>query len=280
MPTWKSAVLEQQRSNEESWNHRKSFASHRARLTAMALGESPHGRICILGAGNCADLDLEEVAKSYEEVHLVDIDGAALGRALSACPAELAQRIQVHPGVDLSGLEENLDRWGRMQVTPEELMAYPAETAKRIRLLLGRTFDRVLSACLLSQLHLLTRRVLSEQHPLFSAVTFCLNLAHLRTLLELTHPQGRALLATDVTSNEIVSLSDEDCKHPLEYLGVVLSQQDVFQAVDPRVLAAILADDPLLAGCAQISAPHDAWLWQNGPDRRFLVYAATLTPNR
>ena len=35
----------------------------------------------MLGAGNANDLDLEQLARRFDEVHLVDIDAAALARA-------------------------------------------------------------------------------------------------------------------------------------------------------------------------------------------------------
>jgi hypothetical protein len=279
MSKWKSAIQEQLLSNSESWSHKKSFASHRAQITALAVADGPHESICILGAGNCSDLDLDQVAVVFGEVHLVDIDGAALERAKSSVSKHLAPRIKLHPHTDLSGLETKLERWGRMQVTPEEMMEYPEDLARDLRLRLGSSFDRVLSVCLLSQLHLVTRRVLSEQHPLTAAVTFCLNLAHLRTLLALTRPDGLAFLVTDVSSNEIAPMDEEEWTEPLLYLDVLLKRFDVFQAVDPRVLAAVATDDPVLGEHARLSEPQAAWVWQNGPERRFLVYAATLTPS-
>lgn len=43
MTTWKAAVDEQKRANEESWKQKDSFASHRAHLTELVMGTSPRG---------------------------------------------------------------------------------------------------------------------------------------------------------------------------------------------------------------------------------------------
>ena len=75
------AVAEKQAAlNDSTRGQWQMYASHRQaieRLIVSAL-QSHRGRICVLGAGNCNDLDLEWLATVFSEVHLVDIDPAAL----------------------------------------------------------------------------------------------------------------------------------------------------------------------------------------------------------
>lgn len=277
--SWKLAFAEQERANLRSWHYRADFAEHRARIMELLSGASPGGRLCVLGAGNCSDLDLERLTIDYDEVHLVDLDRAALQRALEPLSGRERSRVRSHGGVDLSGLAARIERWAAFQVTPNELIDYPSQTAKALGQRLGGPFDCVISTCLLSQMHLEVRRVLTDGHPLFSAVTFCLNLAHLRTLQELTGSQGTAFLICDVASNEMAPLEDGPLREqPLRLLGELLARDRVFRAVDPRLLRTIAQDDPTLSSGFVLSEPEAAWLWSSGPRRRFLVIAARLTP--
>ncbi len=272
---WRAALVEQRRANEKSWKYRESFASHRARQTEL-LTNAARGRLCVLGAGNGNDLDLEQLTRLYDEVHLVDIDGAALDRVLRRLSSQAAARVVRHAPVDLSGLERRIERWAALQATPEELLEYPSQTARDLAKRIGTSFDRVASTCLLSQLHLMLRQSLGASHPLFAAATYCLNLAHLRTLLELLAPGGRGWLTCDVASDEIAPLQPPESDRPLELLDELMARGDVFRAVDPRFVAAIAADDPVLEAHCRVAPPAAAWMWDNGPDRRFLVAALSL----
>src|SRR6185369_4130463 len=52
------------------------YTPHRRRV----MDELPRvpGDLCVLGAGNCADIDFEFLAKRFDEIHLVDIDENAI----------------------------------------------------------------------------------------------------------------------------------------------------------------------------------------------------------
>lgn len=278
---WTLALEEQVRANERSWEYRSSFLPHRTELTRHALalapgdGSTPRNRLCVLGAGNGADIDLEALTRAYEEVHLVDWDGQALRRARQELDDASRARVVLHPNVDLSGLGERIDRWRALRTSPEELMEYPERTAQALAQRLPGPFDAVVSSCLLSQMHLELRRALGEAHPLFGAAGYCLNLAHLRTLLELLAPGGRSLLCTDVATSDMTSL-DVQNDAALALLERLEREGTVFHFVAPGLLRAIAQDDPPLRARARVSAPRSAWLWQNGPRRRFLVYAVEL----
>lgn len=233
----------------------------------------------MLGAGNCSDLDLKQLTHDYGEVHLVDLDRAALQRALEPLSGRDKGRVRCHDGVDLSGLARRIERWAALQATPNELIDYPSQTAENLKRRLGGPFDCVISTCLLSQMHLEVRRVLTDGHPLFSAATFCLNLAHLRTLQELIGHQGTAFLVCDVASNDIAPLERSPLlERPLHLLEELLAHDQVFRAVDPRLLRTIAHDDPTLSSSVVINEPEAAWLWNSGPRRRFLVVALRLSP--
>jgi hypothetical protein len=270
------------RSNQNALHLVEAFANHRRHLTdllvpATPLAPSVEGEeptLCVLGAGNCGDLDLERLATSYRSIHLVDIDEQALERARERQTERTRARLVTHGQVDLSGLLEPLGRWRNMQVTPEEIVLHPEHTSARLAARLGGPFDVVLSACVLSQMQLTVRSVLTDTHQLFGAVSYTATLTHLRTLARLTQPGGRAVLASDVATEQMAPLREMDAGTDLrEVLARMIRSGDVFNVVNPEVITAIAKDDPYLGKELPLARLGDVWLWHNGPQYIFLVYA-------
>jgi hypothetical protein len=234
--------------------------------------------LCVLGAGNAYDLDLEALLTRFAEVHLVDIDADALRGARQRVPEGPRQRLITHAPVDLSGWFPHLERWKRMQVTPQELMAAPATGAKGIAAALPGPFDVVVSTCLLTQLQLTLLQLLGDKHQLFVALREFLTLTHLRTLAALARPGGRALLVTDLCEQAVFPPGRPKDGADLQLLmQELVAAGHVIHSSHPELIKITLGDDPVLARSfapAEISAP---WLWQNGPERRFLVYGLLLT---
>ena len=274
-------IDEQRAANRSAIGYYSDFASHRERLTARLSAGVPAEsglRLCVLGAGNCYDLDLEQLGRSYREIHLVDIDEAAIDQARSRQDPLLRERIFCHAPVDLSGIFEPLERWERMQVTLDELMAAPQTASLRVASSVPGPFDVVVSACLLTHMQLCALNVLTDRHRLFQAVRQTLNLIHLRTLVRLLVPGGRALFVTDLASNLTYPLHKVDPKaDALALMGALVKAGNVIYSANPELLMATFRDDPVLSRAASLDRPFDAWLWHNGPERVFLVYAMEIT---
>ena len=280
MPFGLDEARQQVLANSSALPHYASFSEHRQRLTSLTLdaaGARPGPSLCVLGAGNCFDLDLEALADRFSSIHLVDLDAGALTRAREQTSAATRARVQLHAPLDLTGFLDRIDRWAGLQVTPEELMAHPARTAEQLRTALSGPFDVVLSSCILSQMQLSVLNVLGDRHRLFHALRLISNLTHWRTLAELTRPGGCALFATDVSSNELHPLDQiaagADCRPLLENL---VKQGKIFDFADPSQIAAQLRDDPALERAFATPDLRDAWVWCNGPQTKFLVYASAL----
>ena len=279
MPSGLDQAGEQALANQSALAHFSSFQAHRQRLTALTLSAAPaaDATLCVLGAGNCFDLDLDALASRYREVHLVDLDAAALERTFARQEVATRGRLVLHAPVDLSGLLDRIDRWSRFQVTPEELMGHADATAAQLCETVGRRFDVVLSACMLSQMQLSVLNVLSDRHRLFEAVRWTLNLTHFRSLAALTRPLGRALFATDVSSSSLHAFDAFASSTDWVALLAELSRSGrVFDFADPKRIAALFRDDPVLGGAFPAFEVSDAWLWENGPETKFLVYASEL----
>src|SRR3954469_2227543 len=112
MPSGLDQASEQALANLSALAHFGSFDEHRRRLTALALSAAPvtEGTLCVLGAGNCFDLDLSALVDRYQAVHLVDLDAAALDRTVARQEPKTRERLVLHAPLDLSGLLDRIDR--------------------------------------------------------------------------------------------------------------------------------------------------------------------------
>ena len=277
-PLAQVAAERQRQTNLEQIPSFELCRGHRARLTDLVLSvASPEARLCVLGAGNCYDLELAVLAEHYQAIHLVDIDSDALDRAFERLPPAARSRIVRHSPVDLSGMLSDLERWRQSSVSLEEVLALPARTAASVEASGGGGFDVVLSACLLTQMQLSILEALSDTHPLFAAARETLNLTHVRTLSRLLSPSGIALCATDVTSSHTAPLAELDPNQDLRPLfEQYVADNNVFHAVHPLRWPMLVRDDPLLNAEVVVSKPLAVWLWQNSPTLFFLVYVFAL----
>lgn len=278
MPSRLDHEVNQQRlANQSSLPHAPLYTSHRQHLTRELLpraSSEPVSSICILGAGNCNDVELDTLLQHYREVHLVDLDAQALEHALARVPEGERHRVHCHAPLDLSGMLPTLDRWQRFQLTPEELIRHPEATAQALAKRLGAEFDVVASACLITQMQLAVLQALGENHRLFQAIRHTLSVTHLRTLTALTRPGGRVVFASDLVASDHLPLADDASATDLQrILDDAVREGHAMYVAHPGVLGAILRDDPLLKRDLRPEPITNVWLWQQGPARRFLVYA-------
>src|SRR5258706_2888499 len=161
----------------------QAFAPHRERLMLLVerAGAGAGGSLLVLGAGNGSDLDLSFLAERFSEVHLADLDGAALERAMAHQPASVAARLVLHPDVDLSGMLDQLDDWGDLFPEPQLLGATAVAAARRLVAALG-SHDVVLSTCVLSQFGLPFRRTWVAPASTWANLSAALSAVPLATL--------------------------------------------------------------------------------------------------
>jgi hypothetical protein len=263
----------EERANRAAGDLWARYGPHRRRLTAAILAAARPGarRVCLLGAGNAHDLDLEALATRFESIHLVDIDAAALRRARARQLPAVAARLVLHGGVDLGGVAD------AGPSTPTDVERLIAPAVARIAAALPGGFDLVVSGCVLSQVSYGVVRRFGVRHPLRPFLENALLAIHLRTLAALTSPGGRALLATDVVSSETWPLEpaaeSEDLRPLVERL---VDARRVFACADLVFLRRLLRRDPALAGALTARGLDDAWLWDGAGGVRYLVAALSL----
>ncbi len=236
-------LTDQQVLNRTTAAEWESYETHRRRVTDVVLATAAFrgGRLCVLGAGNCNDLDLVALAGVFNEIHLVDVDGdaveAALRRQQVAPPM-----VVVHGGVDVAAGTTWADGM--------------------------EPLDVVLSAGLLTQL--IDSAVKRAHENDAVDLGLAVSAAHVRLLVELVRPEGCGVLVTELVSSDTFPELNEMRADRLGSATLhLIAKRNFFTGTNPFVLTRMVESDPKVAW-ACVTAP---WRWRIGTDRSYLAYA-------
>lgn len=237
-------VSEQIRRNaarRESWS---DYAHHRAETTArlVAAARANSDRLCVLGAGNCDDLDLAALVRAYREVHLVDIDADALERGAGRLSPAERGAVHLHGGIDLTGCWRLLGNRQRGESLTDSEIDQVVECLASSSPPLTGPFDVVASACVISQLIEGAVLALGQAQPRLLDVVLPVRANHLRLMIQLLRPGGRGVLITDfVSSATLPALGRQaEPKWP-ELLEEITARGNFFHGLNPPNLLAALA---------------------------------------
>ena len=244
-------------------------AAHRARLSAI-VEEAVAGarRLCVLGAGNCNDLDLARLGAAFREIHLVDIDRQAVDTGLlrQSAPRPIEARICVRAPIDLSGVIGLAGGPDRSRLDAAVLARGIDEYAPAID---GAPFDVVLSAGLLSQMYM-TIHDLGLPPDDAARLVVALRRRHLADLARLSVPGGAFILVSDVvattTAPDLPALPEARLGDRMREL---VDAGNFFTGQNP---AALWED---LSGLGE-RAVHDPWLWPLAESHSYLVWAVVV----
>lgn len=261
-------------SNLQSRNAWNRFRPHRERLTGLIQAHTPPGgSLCILGAGNCNDLDLRSLKAG--EIHLVDLDSEALGHGVDFQQAASLAGLRLHPSCDVSGLLRELPPKGDA-CEPGAADALAARLESHHLRLPGGPFDCVVSAGLLTQMF----QSLGDSGLGRDAVvelTLRLRRKHLRDLADLTRPGGSSLLVTDVvatsTAPDLLRLPAAELE---PQMAALIAQGNFFTGTNPYRIMAVLEEVAELAQSVEQVRLHGPWLWAVTADRRHLACAVSF----
>mgnify|MGYP002621737694 CR=1 FL=1 len=134
----------------------------RSRQMILAAAEAVHpGRAAVLGAGNCTEIPLSELAVRFDKVLVCDVDASTLEAGIAAAMLSDAARAKLDVRFDdLTGVTEPLLR-GIHQIL-SEASAPEAAIERMVELVesqplpgagLEDKYDLVVASCVLSQLH-------------------------------------------------------------------------------------------------------------------------------
>jgi hypothetical protein len=254
------------------------YAGHRARMTQALLscaGEGG-GRLCLFGAGSCNDVDVERLARTFSEIHLVDIDPTALARAVSRQPPAVSAQLRLHSRVDLSGMDKRLAKWKRRSPTVAQVEAVAASTLQSLVARLPGPFDVVASACVLTQMSFRVRDELGDTHPMLPLVRLSLVATHLNSLVALTAVGGMCLFVSDLVSSNLYPIAEMDPSGNLiDAMNQIVQSGTFYHAANPTVIRDILDDESLRL---RVGEPDllDPWLWTGRLGRTYFVYALRM----
>lgn len=263
-------IAEQLRRNAQTRDAWERFAGHRAHVMELLLS-LPGDRLCVLGAGNCNDLDLPRLAERFAHVQLVDLDEPALRAAVDR--QGMSSRVEVRGGVDLTGLLTTLAEPAETRSSSRErLEVWRRLAASAPAPALPAPCDAVVSLCLLSQLIDSLATGLGPRHPALLPLILAVRARHLRLLAELLAPGGEGVLVSDVVSSltapELPGLAEPALSAALERC---VATRNYFTGLRPQAILDELRREPLaqLVESPTMLAP---WLWDLGP-RVYLVAA-------
>ena len=245
---------------ESSQRHRDTVTRYLKRLSPVQ-----GNRLCVLGAGNCNDLDLNQLLQVYGEIHLVDLDQSALEYALEAQNVSEESAVFCHTG-DLTGVGEQLAELSRKEDTSQSLLDEVLEELSGSNPLeLPGPFDVVCSTCILSQLILQVIHAIGETDPRFEELMQAVRAQHYRTVVDLITPGGSGLIVSDFVSSE----SAADLKQVpdfqfTQYLSQLLSSRNFFHGVHPGILLSQLQGKSPLARQVCNLEMLPPWRWDLG----------------
>jgi hypothetical protein len=256
-----SLTRQQQERNEESANGWRLYEHHRNRVTATILNSLPAGtdnRLCLLGAGNCNDVDLRALTDRCREIVLVDLDSEAMLRGVSKQGLSEVSTISVRPNVDLTGVFTGLAEGSTEPALISDLIQTTATYSPEE---LRGQFHVVASLCLLSQIiDAVWQSVANEQKSI--DLVLALRRQHLRIMLEQCVPHGQAILFSEIVSSDTApELSTTTDSLLPQLLSRLLAEQNFFSGLHPGVIHQELTNDPVLSRLTdglQLSPP---WKW-------------------
>jgi hypothetical protein len=242
-------------------------APHRARV--MELLCEAHvkrgGSLCLLGTGNGNDVNLARLAEDFERIALVDLDCAALARAVGRLDADRKRRIDCYSPIDLSGILPVLESWRSVRKPTDEEITEVVKAARAVRRPDVGSFDVVASTCMLTQLIDSVYMALSKEHRRCVELVLEVVNRHLEIMLELLNEGGSGVLVTDFVASE-----DADGLAPLNELRLPravkwVHERDIFTGANPFAIRDYLnrsRPPGRFAVDAQVCGP---WRWEIGP---------------
>ena len=273
-----SIIREHARRNATTQGRWDAMASHRARVMRLieeARGESGK-TLCVLGPGNGNDIELARIAHEFEKVTLVDLDEAALARAVERLDEDGFRRIERCGAVDLSGILPVLESWVRHRnPTDAEISALVRSALAAPRPAVG-SFDVVASTCMLTQLIDSVYMALPTEHPRCVELVMAVRNRHLEIVLELLNPAGMGVLVTDFVATETVpQLAQLDELLLPQMAAKWIEERNFFTGANPFAIRDFYNRSRWPAPRAENAQVKGPWRWDIGA-KQLAVCAVTF----
>ena len=258
----------------------QTYGQHRQRtmelisLAAVEFGSLTEQTVSILGAGNCMDLDLQQLATIFHSVSLLDIDCDAVESGVNAAEGLQTSRVQIVAPVDLATPLATTTTASLLEAG--SIAQFCQQLASPLATLPVVPADVVVSTCLLSQILSALSHLVTENHPQFLPLIQALRRGHLVRMLQLLKPGGRGILISDLVSSETTPAltSIDDASLP-KLLAQALATGNFFSGLHPGVMRQDLGTSPAIAPDVESPIMTAPWRWKMGT-RVYAVYAITF----
>lgn len=248
------------------------YSSHREQMEKLIAPFSPGGRICVLGAGNCNDLDLNWLTQVYAQAHLFDLDLDSLAAGVERQKPAKAASICLYAPFDLIGANKAMQCWRQKPPGDAEILGCISaiEQLPRNR----EQFDLVLSPCVLSQMLISARQSIGATHPLYPKLRAALLAHHLKMVYRSINPGGRGVIVVDLASTEdfgpVAGIKDHQLP---DLMRTLIGSKKCFNALAPAALAQAVREHLNIT----VFSFTDPWLWHLGLAKSFVVFALLLS---
>lgn len=251
------------------------YAEHRERLTGLVDSAAPAcpGRLLVLGAGSCTDLNLAELVGRFAEVHLVDIDADAMERGVTD---------QLSPGqrdgvilhcLDLTGIAMELDELRGN--TRQEAQRLINQAESRLLPIPVGHFSVVVSAGVLSQLNMHLVSCIDASSSNFIPFLQAIRRAHVNQMLTALQKGGQGIIVVDVVSSVTLPalLEDQLVGGMLgSELATAIQSSNFFHGMNPLAIRVAVEQDDRCDHTVLL----DPWRWTIGQ----LTYGTTAVAFR
>ncbi len=276
MNLWTNPLVARQlRLNRETLDNWRLYRSHREAVADLICQppQPASARLCILGAGNCNDLDLARFSGRFAQVHLVDLDRQAMTKGVQRQSPLATGRISLHGGIDLTGILKTLATWERYRPGRESIAHCMREARAFAGLpFLGR-FQVAASMCLLSQI-IDSIISVTGSGAVPKELVNTLRQRHLRLLAELLLPGGVGYLVTDFALERGGARpARQILPEPESAAG---APGDAFLGLNPGELRESVSNDAVLRHQVRHARVSPSWLWRQNPRRSLRVCAVSF----
>lgn len=273
MNLWTNPLVTRQlRLNRETLDNWRLYRSHREAVADLICRppQAASARLCILGAGNCNDLDLARFTGRFAQVHLVDLDRQAMAKGVQRQSPRAPGSISLHGGVDLTGILKTLVTWERYRPGRESIAHCIREARAFAGLPFPGRFQVVASMCLLSQI-IDSIVSVTGSGAVPEDLVETLRQRHLRLLAELLVPGGVGYLVTDFARERGGPRPARETSPEPESAAV--APGNAFLGLNPRELRESVSDDAVLRNQVRQVRVSPSWLWRQNPRRTLRVCA-------
>ena len=281
--TSKTVEADQIRQNLTTRHQWGFYNSHRQAMERLIVPADHAGRICVLGAGNCNDLDLQWLGTVYREIHLVDLDHQAIAEAATRQKVRNPAQFKLHAPVDLTGISDLVAEWN-IKIPDDKSIAKAIGVVRKMNSAAASVWDNspaavdlVLSPCVLTQTINPARNALRDhfplQHPLRIQLRDALITRHLKLMTRLLRKGGKGVLAVDLISQEHFSDLARVPENELSALfAKYVSENKHYPGLDPESFNRIREGDSELSRSISRCELRGIWRWHLGLRKCFVVY--------